>query len=87
MATKPTIVDILETRYSFDSSDPLSMVATIARLDKMLCPEEEKPEELPEDNDDKGLKFYDNKDTPVQIANRMMMFANMNGTAYAPEGH
>lgn len=33
----PTIVDILATTYNFDPKDPTSMVATIARLDQMLC--------------------------------------------------
>lgn len=33
----PNIISILEEKYFFDKKDPTSMLATIARMDEMLC--------------------------------------------------
>lgn len=41
----PNIISILEEKYFFDKKDPTSMLATIARMDEMLCSKEEEPEE------------------------------------------
>ena len=34
---KQNILSILEEKYFFDKRDPTSMLATIARMDEMLC--------------------------------------------------
>ena len=41
----PNIISILEEKYFFDKKDPTSMLATIARMDEMLCAKEKEDEE------------------------------------------
>lgn len=41
------IISILEEKYFFDKKDPTSMLATIARMDEMLCHEKEEEKTEP----------------------------------------